>query len=539
MTKYVYDFHEGNKDMKDLLGGKGANLAEMTNMGLPVPHGFTITTEACLAYLAGGGFPDGLIEEVDQHVATLEASMGKNLGDPSDPLLVSVRSGAKFSMPGMMDTVLNLGLDPESTKGLAEQSDGDVRFALDAYRRFIQMFGKIVMDVPGEAFEEALDDAKERKGEGATDTDLDASDLEQLVGEFLGIYHERTGQDFPIDPREQMRLAIEAVFKSWNGKRAIDYRRQNKISDDLGTAVNVQAMVFGNRGDDSGTGVAFTRDPATGEKVPYGDYLGNAQGEDVVAGIRNTLPLADLAKVDPTSHAQLLEHMATLEGHYRDMCDIEFTIEKGRLWILQTRVGKRTAVAEWAMAYDMLNEGLIDEDEALLRPEIRIVEDPLRPRGLRSRPFDGEGVACAPRTLVEDGRVTGWLTNVASAAQLGLPLTGHASRSGGGAPAVGTSNIDLLAGEVSVDELIADIEDGVLVDYLIGQGIDMVSGNYSRGAAGHRIVKGRIEGPVAGFTIAGNLIEMFASLRAADDLEHYRPVNAPTLRVDGMTVAAG
>ncbi|HEY7762531.1 MAG TPA: pyruvate, phosphate dikinase [Actinomycetota bacterium] len=375
MTKYVYDFHEGNKDMKDPLGGKGANLAEMANMGLPVPHGFTITTEACLAYLAGGGFPDGLIEEVDQHVATLEASMGKKLGDPSDPLLVSVRSGAKFSMPGMMDTVLNLGLAPESTKGLAEQSGGDVRFAFDAYRRFIQMFGKIVMDVPGEAFEEALDDAKERKGEGATDTDLDASDLEQLVGEFLGIYHERTGQDFPIDPREQMRLAIEAVFKSWNGKRAIDYRRQNKISDDLGTAVNVQAMVFGNRGDDSGTGVAFTRDPSTGEKVPYGDYLGNAQGEDVVAGIRNTLPLADLAKVDPTSHAQLLEHMSTLERHYRDMCDIEFTIEKGRPWILQTRVGKRTAVAEWAMAYDMLNEGLIDEDEALLRVDANRLEE--------------------------------------------------------------------------------------------------------------------------------------------------------------------
>jgi len=375
VTKYVYDFREGNKDMKDLLGGKGANLAEMTNMGLPVPHGFTITTEACLTYLEQGGFPEGLMDEVDRHVETLEASMGKKLGDASDPLLVSVRSGAKFSMPGMMDTVLNLGLDQESTKGLAEQSGGDVRFALDAYRRFIQMFGKIVMDVPGEAFDEALDNAKERKGEGATDTDLDASDLEQLVGEFLGIYHDQTGRDFPIDPREQVRLAIEAVFRSWNGRRAIDYRRQNKISDDLGTAVNVQAMVFGNRGDDSGTGVAFTRDPATGEKVPYGDYLGNAQGEDVVAGIRNTLPLADLAKVDPTSHAQLLEHMSTLERHYRDMCDIEFTIEQGRLWILQTRVGKRTAFGEWVMAHDMLEEGLIDEDEALLRVDANRLEE--------------------------------------------------------------------------------------------------------------------------------------------------------------------
>jgi pyruvate,orthophosphate dikinase len=242
-----------------------------------------------------------------------------------------------------------------------------VRFARDAYRRFIQMFGKIVMDVPGDAFEEALDDAKERKGEGSTDTDLDADDLEQLTGEFLRIYREHTGRDFPIDPREQMRLAVEAVFKSWNGKRAIDYRRQNKISDDLGTAVNVQSMVFGNRGDDSGTGVAFTRDPSTGENVPYGDYLGNAQGEDVVAGIRNTLPLTDLERVDPASYAGLREVMDTLENHYRDMCDIEFTIEKSRLWILQTRVGKRTSFGEWVMAHDMLEEGLIDEYEALLR----------------------------------------------------------------------------------------------------------------------------------------------------------------------------
>jgi pyruvate, orthophosphate dikinase len=375
VTKYVYDFPEGNKDMKDLLGGKGANLAEMTNMDLPVPHGFTITTEACLAYLSEGGFPDGLIDEVEQHVQSLESSMSKRLGDPSDPLLVSVRSGAKFSMPGMMDTVLNLGLNEESMKGLAEQSGGDLRFARDAFRRFIQMFGKIVMDVPGDAFEHALEKAKERKSPDATDTDLDAGDLEQLTGEFLGIYHEHTGQDFPLDPRDQMRLAIEAVFRSWNGKRAIDYRRQNKISDSLGTAVNVQSMVFGNRGDDSGTGVAFTRDPSTGEKVPYGDYLGNAQGEDVVAGIRNTLPLADLERVDPESYAGLREVMTTLENHYRDMCDIEFTIEKGSLWILQTRVGKRTAFGEWVMAHDMLEEGLIDESEALLRVDANRLEE--------------------------------------------------------------------------------------------------------------------------------------------------------------------
>ena len=375
MSKYVYDFHEGNKDMKDLLGGKGANLAEMTNMGLPVPHGFTITTQACLTYLAEGGHPEGLMDELEEHLAHLEASMGKRLGDPSDPLLVSVRSGAKFSMPGMMDTVLNLGLNEESLKALAEQSGGDVRFARDAYRRFIQMFGKIVMDVPGDAFEHALDAAKERKFEGAQDTDLDEEDLSALIGEFLGIYEQHTGQDFPTEPREQLRLAIEAVFRSWNGKRARDYRRQNKISDDLGTAVNVVAMVFGNRGDDSGTGVAFTRDPATGEEVPYGDYLPNAQGEDVVAGIRNTLPLAELEKLDPVSYGELLQVMHTLEMHYRDMCDIEFTIEKGRLWILQTRVGKRTAFAEWVMAYDMLEEGLIDEDAALLRVDANRLEE--------------------------------------------------------------------------------------------------------------------------------------------------------------------
>jgi len=375
MTKYVYDFSEGNKDMKDLLGGKGANLAEMTNMGLPVPPGFTITTEACLTYLAKGDFPDGLMEEVEQHLRRLEQAMGKKLGDPEDPLLVSVRSGAKFSMPGMMDTVLNLGLNEDSLQGLAKQSEGDWRFADDAYRRFIQMFGKIVMGVPGEAFEDALDRAKHRKGPNAQDTDLDVDDLKRLVEEFLGIYQEHTGKEFPRDPREQLRLAVEAVFKSWNGKRAVDYRRQNKISDALGTAVNVVAMVFGNRGMDSGTGVAFTRDPSTGEKRPYGDYLPNAQGEDVVAGIRNTLPLTELEHLDPVSYKQLLEVMDTLERHYRDMCDIEFTIEKGKLWILQTRIGKRTAFAEWVMAHDMLDEGLIDGDTALLRVDANRLEE--------------------------------------------------------------------------------------------------------------------------------------------------------------------
>jgi pyruvate,orthophosphate dikinase len=367
VTKYVYDFSEGNKDMKDLLGGKGANLAEMTNMGLPVPPGFTITTEACLRFLRDGGPPPEMLQEAGEHLARLEETMGKHLGDPDDPLLVSVRSGAKFSMPGMMDTVLNLGLNDRSVEGLAKQTEGDVRFARDAYRRFIQMFGKIVMDVPADAFERALDEAKEAKFAGAQDTDLDADDLATLIERFKAIYREHTNEEFPQDPKDQLRLSIDAVFRSWNGKRARDYRRQNKISDDLGTAVNVVAMVFGNRGDDSGTGVAFTRDPSTGEKVPYGDYLRNAQGEDVVAGIRNTLKLAELQNLDPTSYGRLIHVMDTLEGHYRDMCDIEFTIEKGKLWILQTRIGKRTAFAEWVMASDMLEEQLIDEDTALLR----------------------------------------------------------------------------------------------------------------------------------------------------------------------------
>src|ERR1041385_7692226 len=357
-TKFVYDFNEGNRDMKDLLGGKGANLAEMTNMGLPVPPGFTISTEACLAYLKENAFPSGLMGETEEHLQRLEAAMGKKLGEPSNPLLVSVRSGAKFSMPGMMDTVLNLGLNDESVQGLAAQTSND-RFAWDAYRRFVQMFGKIVLDISGDRFEEKLDEAKDAKGSDAKDTDLDADDLRRLTEEFKRIIRDETGEDFPEDPRRQMEKAGEAVFGSWNGKRAVGYRRQNKISDDLGTAVNIVAMVFGNMGDDSGTGVAFTRDPATGEKRPYGDYLANAQGEDVVAGIRNTLRLEDLEEINPKAYRELRDGMDTLERHYRDMCDIEFTIERGKLWFLQTRVGKRTSFAEWVMAYDMWEEGLI------------------------------------------------------------------------------------------------------------------------------------------------------------------------------------
>jgi pyruvate,orthophosphate dikinase len=376
--KFVYDFHEGNRDMKDLLGGKGANLAEMTNIGLPVPPGFTITTEACLSYLEEDRFPAGLMQECEEHLRRLEEAMGKVLGDDVNPLLVSVRSGAKFSMPGMMDTVLNLGLNDRSVEGLVAQSN-DERFAWDSYRRFVQMFGKIVLGISADRFEQRLDEAKERVGAGAKDTDLSAEDLRVLTGSFKQIVRDETGEDFPQEPRSQLEKAIEAVFGSWNGARAVAYRRQNKISDSLGTAVNVVAMVFGNRGEDSGTGVAFTRDPATGERVPYGDYLSNAQGEDVVAGIRNTLRLDELAQIDPKSYEELRRGMDTLEVHYRDMCDIEFTIERGKLWFLQTRVGKRTAFAEWVMALDMQQEGLISQDEGLLRLDPNRLEQLFKP----------------------------------------------------------------------------------------------------------------------------------------------------------------
>ncbi|MCG5212003.1 pyruvate, phosphate dikinase [Streptosporangium sp. KLBMP 9127] len=362
MPKFVYDFTEGNKDLKDLLGGKGANLAEMTNLGLPVPPGFTITAEACRRYLADGTLPGGLEEEIAEHLAALEAQTGKRLGSPEDPLLVSVRSGAKFSMPGMMETVLNVGLNDESVHGLAKQSGDNDRFAWDSYRRLIQMFGKTVLGIEGR-FEDALD---ELKG-GRADLDLDAADFQRLVETYKGIVREETGHEFPADPREQMRLAIKAVFDSWNAPRAIVYRRQERIPADLGTAVTICTMVFGNCGMDSGTGVAFTRDPGSGQQGVYGDYLQNAQGEDVVAGIRNTVPLQDLARIDEDSYRELLSIMETLENHYRDLCDIEFTIERGKLWMLQTRVGKRTPGAAFRIAVQLVDQGLIDLDEAVLR----------------------------------------------------------------------------------------------------------------------------------------------------------------------------
>mgnify|MGYP001019534465 FL=1 len=365
MTKYVYAFTEGDRDMKDLLGGKGANLAEMVKLGLPVPPGFTITTDACRAYLAAGKSPETLDVEVTSHLRNVEQEMGKRLGDKNDPLLVSVRSGAKFSMPGMMETVLNIGLNDESVQGLAAQS-GNERFAWDSYRRLIQMFGKTVQDIDGDKFADILHKLQADKGYSG-DLDMTSDDLKHLVKEFKKVVKDETGEDFPQDPRKQLDLAVEAVFRSWNTERARLYRRRERIPNDLGTAVNVCTMVFGNMGETSGTGVCFTRDPSTGHSGVYGDYLVNAQGEDVVAGIRNTLSLADLERLDKKSYDELRGIMNKLETHYRDLCDIEFTIQQGKLWMLQTRVGKRTPAAAFRVATQLVDERLITSDEAVTR----------------------------------------------------------------------------------------------------------------------------------------------------------------------------
>ncbi len=368
---------EGNATMRDLLGGKGAGLAEMTSAGLPVPPGFTITTEACNDYFAAGEqLPAGLWDDVLEAVREIESRTGKGFGDAKNPLLVSVRSGAKFSMPGMMDTVLNLGLSEATLHGLVTLT-GNERFGRDAYRRFIQMFGRIVMDVPGERFDHALDAKKEARG-ASLDTDLTAADLAELAVEFKSIVREVTGRDFPEDPHEQLDLAIKAVFDSWFGKRARDYREYNKIAHDLGTAVNVQTMVFGNMGDDSGTGVAFTRDPNTGAKALYGEYLTNAQGEDVVAGIRTPQPIAQMRDVMPAVYDEFQKIAARLEGHYRDVQDLEFTIERGKLYMLQTRSAKRTAAAAVQIAVDMVEEGILSKEEAIGRIEPGMVDQLLR-----------------------------------------------------------------------------------------------------------------------------------------------------------------
>ena len=367
-VKFVYDFQEGGAEMRALLGGKGAGVAEMTRAGLPVPPGFTITTEACLAFLkAKGSFPGGMLEEVRQHLAALEQRSGKRLGDESDPLLVSVRSGAAFSMPGMMDTVLNLGLNRSTLEGLAAKT-GDRRFAFDAYRRFIQMYGRIVLGIEVELFDAELEKAKQA-AKTTTDADLSAGALEKLAGKFHAIVEKHTGEPFPEDPWDQMTKAIAAVFDSWNGRRAIAYREYNHIPHDLGTAVNVQAMVFGNMGQDSGTGVAFTRDPATGERRIFGEYLLNAQGEDVVAGIRTPQPIATLEKSLPEVYRDFAQIAERLEQHYRDVQDMEFTIERGKLYMLQTRTAKRTAAAAVKIAVDMVGEKLISKEDALRRVE--------------------------------------------------------------------------------------------------------------------------------------------------------------------------
>ena len=375
--KYIYSFSEGSISLKDLLGGKGANLSEMTKMGLPVPPGFTISTEACNYYLVNEGYPQGFGEELKEKLAELEAAMGKRLGDKDMPLLVSVRSGAKISMPGMMDTVLNLGLNDDTVQGLIAKT-GDERFGYDAYRRFIQMFGNVVLGMNHHHFEEALEGLKEARGV-KEDTDLGAADWKELVATYKSIVKESTGNDFPEEPEQQLKLAIDAVFDSWNNKRAITYRNLQGIPHNLGTAVTVQSMAFGNMGEDSGTGVAFTRNPSTGEREFYGEFLMNAQGEDVVAGIRTPLHISELEKKSPQVYQELVMIKDRLEKHYRDMQDIEFTIEQGRLFLLQTRTGKRTACASIKIAVDMVNEGVISQQEALMRIDPNKLKELLHP----------------------------------------------------------------------------------------------------------------------------------------------------------------
>ncbi len=415
-SRWTLLFEEGNAQMRDLLGGKGAGLAEMSRIGLPVPPGFTITTEACLEYFRlGGRFPQGLMEEVREKLRLIEQRTGKKFGDTRNPLLLSVRSGARFSMPGMMDTVLNLGSTPATIEALA-RATGDARFAYDSYRRFIQMFGNVVLGVKHERFEEALAALKQARGV-QQDVELTAQDLQELIQEYRRIVQEATGAEFPDDPLQQLEMAIRAVFESWNTPRAVSYRTYHRISHDLGTAVNVQTMVFGNMGPDSGTGVAFTRNPATGERVLYGEYLLNAQGEDVVAGIRTPRPIAELARELPQAYQELQRVAELLERHYREVQDIEFTIERGRLYLLQTRAGKRTAQAAVKIAVDMVHEGLIDKTEALLRVDANEFEkilhrqvDPSAPRtvlarGLAASPGAAQGaVVFDADTAAERGR---------------------------------------------------------------------------------------------------------------------------------------
>ncbi|MGO9912087.1 MAG: pyruvate, phosphate dikinase [Acidimicrobiales bacterium] len=422
---YVYDFDHSHPrppmELKDLLGGKGANLAEMTSvLELPVPHGFTISTDACRAYMEAG-WPAGLSDEVDHHLSRLQQQMGRDLGDANDPLLVSVRSGAKFSMPGMMDTVLNLGLNDESVEGLAKQTN-DERFAFDSYRRFVQMYGRIVLAISSEVLDEPLERVKEASG-AKSDADIPAGELRKLVEELKEVVAQATGRPFPQKPEDQLRGAIEAVFESWNGARAIAYRVRERIPHDLGTAVNVQAMVFGNRDDNSGTGVGFTRDPATGAKGAYGDFLVNAQGEDVVAGIRNTEPLSALKDRFPAIYDELMDVFARLESHYRDMCDTEFTIDQGKLWMLQTRVGKRTGRAALRMAVDMVGDEVIhlSHAEAVQRITAEHIDQVLHPQFKDSTaPILTKGLGASPGAAV--GGVVFTADDAAAKAAAGTPV---------------------------------------------------------------------------------------------------------------------
>ncbi len=378
MAKWVYSFEEGNADMRNLLGGKGANLAEMTNLGLPIPQGFTVTTEACTDYYAKGKqISEEIKEQIFTALSQLEEKQGKKFGDTESPLLVSVRSGARASMPGMMDTILNLGLNDVAVEGFASKT-GNPRFAYDSYRRFIQMFSDVVMEIPKSFFERILDEIKEGKGV-KFDTELTADDLKEVIVRFKAVYKDKMGVDFPQDPKEQLMEAVKAVFRSWDNERAIVYRRMNDIPGDWGTAVNVQAMVFGNMGNTSGTGVAFTRNPSTGAKGIYGEYLINAQGEDVVAGIRTPQPITRLEEDLPECYKQFINIAGKLEDHYRDMQDMEFTIEDGKLFFLQTRNGKRTAQAALQIACDLVDEGMITPQEAVLRIEAKSLDQLLHP----------------------------------------------------------------------------------------------------------------------------------------------------------------
>jgi pyruvate,orthophosphate dikinase len=401
-TKWVYEFSEGSRDMRDLLGGKGANVAEMTRVlgAERVPAGFTITTEACVAYMREDGFPDGLDDQIAEALGQLEEQAGKKLGDTDDPLLVSVRSGARESMPGMLDTVLNLGLNDDSVEGLAKQTDNE-RFAWDSYRRFVQMYANVVKGVEGEKIEDAIKALKKDRGV-EEDTDLDPDALRELVDTFKGLYRDETGEDFPQDPQEQLEGAIRAVFDSWNGERAISYRRLNRIPDEWGTAVNVQQMVFGNKGESSGSGVAFSRDEVTGEPEPSGDFLVNAQGEDVVSGVRNTLDIKELKDVMPEAYEELMDILRTLERHYKDMQDTEFTVEEGQLYMLQTRSAKRPAQAAVRFAVDAVNEDLLSREEALETIDADGLEALLHPMFDPDADFEvlATGVAASPGAAV-------------------------------------------------------------------------------------------------------------------------------------------